>query len=55
MDSEQYTVVYRAQDLVNEYDPHSTRNSSGHSYCGVDVAESEDEPYADEVCSKSQP
>ncbi len=36
---EEYTVVYREQDLKNKYDPHSARNESGHSFCGVDESE----------------
>eukprot|EP00048_Salpingoeca_helianthica_P015585 m.227512 g.227512 ORF g.227512 m.227512 type:complete len:800 (+) comp17238_c0_seq1:3-2402(+) len=30
-----YTVVYRASDLINTYNPHTGRNASGHSFCGV--------------------
>ncbi len=30
-----YTVVYRARDLINKYNPHTGRNASGHTFCGV--------------------
>lgn len=32
---DEYTVVYRARDLINKYDPHSAVNESGHSFCGI--------------------
>ena len=39
--AQEYTVVYRTQDLINKYDPHSSLNESGHSFCGVDSPASE--------------
>lgn len=35
VNADEYTVVYRADELINKYDPHSSHNASGHSFCGV--------------------